>query len=153
MEIPRLGSNQSYSCRSTPQPQQRRIWAAFATYTTADCNSRSVTYWARPRIEPTTSRFLVRFVPTAPQRELCETKFYNVLYHILGWGKTFSSYYNAVTLSSMLKSFYKNWFNGKCSPFKVVSKDLLITHSEEFFPIVCNLLFVGKIWISKPALS
>ena len=35
-------------------------------------NSRSLTHWARPEIEPTTSWFLVRFVSAAPQRELWE---------------------------------------------------------------------------------
>ena len=32
------GSNQSYSCRPTPQPQQRRIWATSVTFTTANGN-------------------------------------------------------------------------------------------------------------------
>ena len=33
-------------------------------------NAGSLTHWARPGIESATSRFLVRFVSTAPQREL-----------------------------------------------------------------------------------
>ena len=33
-----------------------------ATYTTAHSNARSLTHWTRPRIEPSTSWFLVRFI-------------------------------------------------------------------------------------------
>ena len=44
------------------EPQQRGIQATSATYTTAHGNARSLTHWARPGIEPTTSWFLVRFV-------------------------------------------------------------------------------------------
>ena len=33
MEVSSLGSNRSYSCQHTPQPQQHRIWATSATYT------------------------------------------------------------------------------------------------------------------------
>ena len=33
-------------------------------------NTRSLTHWARPRIKPTTSWFLVGFISAAPQREL-----------------------------------------------------------------------------------
>ena len=47
---------------ATPQPQQRRIRAASATYTISQGNAGSLTHWARPRIEPETSWFLVRFV-------------------------------------------------------------------------------------------
>ena len=36
-----------------------RIWATSATYTTAHGNTRSLTHWARPGIEPATSWFLV----------------------------------------------------------------------------------------------
>ena len=45
-----------------PQPQQRQIQAASATYTTAHGNARSLTHCAKPGIEPATSWFLVRFV-------------------------------------------------------------------------------------------
>ena len=43
MEIPR-GSNWSYSCLPTPQPQQHQIRAASATYTTAHGNTRFLTH-------------------------------------------------------------------------------------------------------------
>ena len=56
------GSHQSYSHWSTPGPQQHQFQAASASYTTAHGNAGSLIHWARPRIEPTTSWFLVRFV-------------------------------------------------------------------------------------------
>ena len=61
MEIPRLGSNWSYSCWPMPQPQQCGIWARSVTYATAHGNARSLAHWARPGIEPSTSWFLVGF--------------------------------------------------------------------------------------------
>ena len=64
------GSNQSYSCWPMPQPQQRGIWTASATYTTTHGNAGSLTPWARPGIEPTTSWFLIGFISTTPQGEL-----------------------------------------------------------------------------------
>ena len=73
--VPRLGMDRNYSFWPTPQPQQHRIWAASATYTTAHGNTGSLTHWARPGIKPATSRFLVRFVSSAPRRELQEALF------------------------------------------------------------------------------
>ena len=49
---------------------QRRIRATSATYTTAHSNAGPLTHWVRPGIEPKTSWLLVRFVSTAPCREL-----------------------------------------------------------------------------------
>ena len=49
---------------------QHRIRATSATYTTAHSNAGSLTHWAGPGIEPATSWFLVRFLSTAPRREL-----------------------------------------------------------------------------------
>ena len=60
--FPGQGSNGSCSRWPTPQPQQRRIWAASATYTTTHSNAGSLTHWAGPGIEPATSWFLLRFV-------------------------------------------------------------------------------------------
>ena len=57
MKVPRLGSNQSYSCQCTPQ--LHRIWAAPMTYITAHSNTRSLTHWVRPGIKPATSWLLV----------------------------------------------------------------------------------------------
>ena len=45
-----------------PEPQQCRIQAASATYTTAHSNAGMSTHWARPGIEPATSWFLIGFV-------------------------------------------------------------------------------------------
>ena len=42
----------------TPQPRQRWIWAAPVTYTTVCSNTGSLTHWARPRIELTSSQRL-----------------------------------------------------------------------------------------------
>ena len=56
------GSNQSHSGWPAPQPQQRRIWATSATYTTAHSNTRSLTHWLRPRIEPESSWILVGLI-------------------------------------------------------------------------------------------
>ena len=44
MEVPRLWSNRSSSCQPTPEPQQRGIRAATATYTTAHGNAGSLTH-------------------------------------------------------------------------------------------------------------
>ena len=70
MEVPRLGSNQSYSFQSIPQPQQQGIRAMSATYTTAHGNARSLTYWVGPGIKSASSWILVWFVSTGPQWEL-----------------------------------------------------------------------------------
>ena len=53
-----------------PQPQQLGIRAVSATWTTAHGNAGSLTYWARPGIEPATSWFLVRFISAAPRWEV-----------------------------------------------------------------------------------
>ena len=56
------GSNRSCSRWPTPEPQQRRIRAASATYTTAHGKAGSLTHWARAGIEPATPWFLVGFL-------------------------------------------------------------------------------------------
>ena len=58
-----------------PEPQQHQILATSATYTTAHCNAGSLTHWARPGIEPTTSWFLVRFISSLLQWELIHWAF------------------------------------------------------------------------------
>ena len=55
---------------ATAKPCQ--IQAESMTYTTAHGNTRSLTHWARPGIEPMSSRILVGFISTAPQWELPE---------------------------------------------------------------------------------
>ena len=70
MEVPRLGVvselqllaygwNWSYSCWLTPQPLQCQIQASSVTYTIAPGSAGSLSHWARPRIEPLSSRILV----------------------------------------------------------------------------------------------
>ena len=63
MEVPRLGvENWSCSRWPTPQPQQRRIRAASATYTTAHSNAGSFTHRVRPGIEPVSPWMLAGFI-------------------------------------------------------------------------------------------
>ena len=59
--FPGQGSNQSYSCHPTPQPQQCQIWAVSVTDARAHGNTGSLAHWARPRIEPASSWILVGF--------------------------------------------------------------------------------------------
>ena len=70
-KFPGQGSNRSYSCQPTPQPQQQRIQAASVTYTTGHVNTRFLTHWARPEIEPASSWILISFLNAASQWELC----------------------------------------------------------------------------------
>ena len=58
-KFPGYGSNQSYSCQTTPEPQQLGIWAMSSTYTIAHGNTRSLTHCVRPGVEPASSRILV----------------------------------------------------------------------------------------------
>ena len=51
-------SNRSCSCWPRRQPRQYWIQAASATYPVACGNTRSLTHWARPGIEPTSSWIL-----------------------------------------------------------------------------------------------
>ena len=60
MEVPRLG------VKSELWPQQHQIQAESATYTTAEGNTRSLTYSVRPGMEPASSWILVRFVSAEP---------------------------------------------------------------------------------------
>ena len=52
-KFPGYRLNQSCSCRPTPQPPQCQIRATSANYA-----ARSLTHWARPGIEPTSSQTL-----------------------------------------------------------------------------------------------
>ena len=70
MDIPRQGWIRTCSCWPTPQPQQCQIPGASAVYTTAHGNTRSLTYWVMPGIEPAALGILVGFVTTGPQWEL-----------------------------------------------------------------------------------
>ena len=43
-EVPRLGVKSELQLPPTPQPQQRGVWAASVTYTTAHDNDGSLTH-------------------------------------------------------------------------------------------------------------
>ena len=70
MEVPGQGWNRSGSGQRTPQSQQHRIRATSAIYTTAHGNTRSLTHWAGPGIEPTSSWLRIRVFTSEPQWEL-----------------------------------------------------------------------------------
>ena len=59
-----------------PSKENVEAFPSWHTYTTAHGNTRSLTHWVRPGIEPTTSWFLVGFVSAAPWRELHYQSFY-----------------------------------------------------------------------------
>ena len=69
MEVPRLGVKLELqlpvynTAMATPDPG----WSV--TYTAAHSNTGSLTHWAGPGIEPTSSRILVRLVTADPQQE------------------------------------------------------------------------------------
>ena len=69
LEVPGLGLNWSCSRRPMPGPQPLGIGAMSVTYTTVHGNTRSLTHWARPGIEPPTSWFLDSLT-TVPRWEL-----------------------------------------------------------------------------------
>ena len=64
------GSQARGLVRAIPEPQQCRIWATSATYTTAHGNAGSLTHWTRPGIEPVYLWVLVRFISSEPRWEL-----------------------------------------------------------------------------------
>ena len=74
------GSNQCCSRQPTSQPQQRRIRAKSATYTTAHRNAGSSTHWARPGIEPQPHGPQSDSLTTEPGRELHNLDFKQVNY-------------------------------------------------------------------------
>ena len=53
--VPGQGSSWSYSCQSTPQPQQHQIRATSVTYSTAPGDAGSLTHSARSGIESASS--------------------------------------------------------------------------------------------------
>ena len=91
MEVPRLGVESGCSCWPTPQPQPQphRIHAASVSYTTAHGSAGSLTHWARPGVEPTSSW---GSLTAEPQRELLNDIFRSgILTHLLNrdlllWG-------------------------------------------------------------------
>ena len=65
---PDKGLNWSHSCRPMSQPQSRWIQAISSNYTTALGNAGSLTHWARPRIEPSTSWYESGSLPLSHDR-------------------------------------------------------------------------------------
>ena len=55
MEVPRLGVESELQLWPTPQPQQGQFRATSAAYITDHSNTRSLTHWAVPGIEPASS--------------------------------------------------------------------------------------------------
>ena len=82
MEVPRLRVKLELYCRPTPQLQQCRIRAASTTYIKAHGNAKSLTHWARPRIEHTSSCIPVRLITTEPQWERPEPILLHVFYNL-----------------------------------------------------------------------
>ena len=60
------------------QPQQCGIRTTSVTYTTAHGNARSLTYWVRPGIKPTTSWILVRFFNCWAMKGTSDKKFFSL---------------------------------------------------------------------------
>ena len=56
MEVSGPGVKSELQLWSLPQPPQQQIWAASVIYAAACGNARSLTHWARPRIEPASSK-------------------------------------------------------------------------------------------------
>ena len=85
-KFPGSGSNRSCSCQPTPQPQPQQphqIPAGSVTHTEAQSNTRVLTHWKRPGIEPASSWILVRFITAEPQQELQKPIFMSVHYSLL----------------------------------------------------------------------
>ena len=76
------GSSQAGSQIGAVAPQQCGIQAACVTSITAHGITGSLTHWARPGIEPTSSWILVRFVSAAPWWELPQSLL-NSFHHFL----------------------------------------------------------------------
>ena len=62
MELPRLGAEAALLLLAYTTAQQLRIQAMSMTYTIAQGNAGSLTYGARPGMEPASSWMLVRFI-------------------------------------------------------------------------------------------
>ena len=71
MEVPRLRVKLELQVQPTPH----QIWAASVTYAAACSNAGSLTHWARPRIEPASSRTL-SLVPSPLRHDGTPTSVY-----------------------------------------------------------------------------
>ena len=78
MEVPKPGVQSELQRRAYARATAKwDPWAVSATYTAAQGNARSLTHWASPGIEPTSSQILVGFVTAEPQ--------WKVLTWIISW--------------------------------------------------------------------
>ena len=70
MEVPRLGVESGLATAAGLHHSHNNVGSTSSTYTTAHRNTRSLTHWARPGIDPASSWILVGFISAAPQWEL-----------------------------------------------------------------------------------
>ena len=77
------------------------------TYTTAYGNTRSLTHWARPGIEPATSWFRVGFISSVPRWELQEVHF--KWRWPLSWGITSVTVGESIEYFHLLLGFTSHW--------------------------------------------
>ena len=80
MESPRLGVKSELQL---PQRQQCQVQAMSATYTAAHSNARSLTHWAKPGTESTSSWILVGFVTAESPWELPQLSFFKLCKKII----------------------------------------------------------------------
>ena len=89
-----------------PQPQQCQIWGMSATYTAAQGNARSLTYWVRPGIKPASSWIQVGFVTTEPPQELPGNNILNDYAILLSFHYTNSQECRFLWIMSKIHLFY-----------------------------------------------
>ena len=70
MEVSRLGVESELQLPANTTTIATGVWAMSVTDTTAHGNTRFPAHWGRPGLEPASSWILVRFISTAPPREL-----------------------------------------------------------------------------------
>ena len=147
MEVPRLGVESELQLPASPQPQQRQTWASPATYPTACSNAGSLTYWARPGIEPTSSWILVGFLLTEPQSPGINLCIWQWPQHaeVLGpgiktspqmWPKSQQRQRQILNLLCHQGSPKKIFFNCKCTVVSV-----------EWLPVVSHHCICQQSWV------
>ena len=77
IDVPRLGVESELHLPAYTTARANPIRAESATYTTAHRNSRFLTHWSRPGIEPVSSWILVRFLSTELRWELHKISHFN----------------------------------------------------------------------------
>ena len=106
----------------TPQLEQCQIWATSVTYTAACSNTRSLTHWGRPGIQPTSSWTLCKLL--------------NLLSHTGTPVYSFKSYFLLRKLNLWLqKALVLHWL-----PSVFGSPKVLSTHYDLARWVHCSLL-------------